>query len=427
LPSPGPCGRRPEVKCMSYDLFLSYSRRDNGQGRITALKERLEADHRAFVGAGGAELRVFFDREEIRGMDDWRHRILGALRESRLLLVCLSPAYLESEYCAWEFIEYLNHEFARALLGVGVAPVYFVDVPGWEDRDFETRCAEWVKELRRRHYFDLRPWFHEGESALRDAAVRDRMDQLGVLTAVHGLGGMGKTALATEYAYAFAHEYPAGRWQIRCEGRDDLRSAFVSLAGVRDFEFEFSEDEQKNLDLGFERVLRELENRARAVTPSCVLVILDNVDQPSLLAPAQVARLPRAEWLHLIATTRLGESDLFGAQRDRAFLPVDELPEADALELIASFQPGRTFREAADREAAREMVNLLGRFPLAVEAAAVYLGQVADDVTFAGFRDRLKAEGLAGLEGTARDTAGGTLHGETSLRVTLRPTLERLD
>jgi hypothetical protein len=419
---------------MSYDLFLSYSRRDNGQGRITALKERLEADHRAFVGAGGAELRVFFDKEEIQGMDDWRHRILGGLRESRLLLVCLSPAYLESEYCAWEFNEYLNHEFARALLGEGVAPVYFVfvDVPGWEDRDFETRCAEWVKELRRRQHVDLRPWFHEGEIALRDAAVRDRMDQLnrrihdrldrinkslaargnvdrhnehfqgrtielrrlreqvglgkvGVLTAVHGLGGMGKTALATEYAYAFAHEYPAGRWQIRCEGRDDLRSAFVSLAGLRDFEFEFSEDEQKNLDLGFERVLRELENRARAVTPSCVLVILDNVDQPSLLAPAQVARLPRAEWLHLIATTRLGESDLFGAQRDRAFLPVDELPEADALELIASFQPGRTFREAADREAAREMVNLLGRFPLAVEAAAVYLGQVAADVTFAGF------------------------------------------
>ena len=163
---------------MSYDLFLSYSRRDNGQGRITALKERLEADHRAFVGAGGAELRVFFDKEEIQGMDDWRHRILGGLRESRLLLVCLSPAYLESEYCAWEFNEYLNHELARALLGEGVAPVYFVDVPGWEDRDFETHCAEWVKELRRRQHVDLRPWFHEGEIALRDAAVRDRMDQL---------------------------------------------------------------------------------------------------------------------------------------------------------------------------------------------------------------------------------------------------------
>jgi len=105
---------------------------------------------------------------------------------------------------------------------------------------------------------------------------------------------------------------------------------------------------------------------------------------------------------------------------------VDDLPEADALELLASFHPGRTFRAAADREAAWEIVNLLGRFPLAVEAAAVYLGQVAGDVTFGG-RDRLKADGLAGLERTARDTAGGTLHEETSLRVTLSPTLERLD
>jgi len=296
------------------------------------------------------------------------------------------------------------------------------------NRQIHDRLDRINKSLAARGNVDRHNEHFQGRTIeLRRLREQVGLGKLGVLTAVHGLGGMGKTALATEYAYAFAHEYPAGRWQIRCEGRDDLRSAFVSLAGVRDFEFEFSEDEQKNLDLGFERVLRELENRARAVTPSCVLVILDNVDQPSLLAPAQVARLPRAEWLHLIATTRLGESDLFGAQRDRAFLPVDELPEADALELIASFQPGRTFREAADREAAREMVNLLGRFPLAVEAAAVYLGQVADDVTFAGFRDRLKAEGLAGLEGTARDTAGGTLHGETSLRVTLRPTLERLD
>jgi len=75
---------------------------------------------------------------------------------------------------------------------------------------------------------------------------------------------------------------------------------------------EFSDDGKKNLDLGFERVLRELEKRARAAVPSRVLVIMDNGDQPRLLAPAQVARLPRAEWLHLIATTRLGESELFG-------------------------------------------------------------------------------------------------------------------
>ena len=266
-------------------------------------------------------------------MDDWRHRILGGIRDARLLLVCLSPSYLESEYWAWEFNEYLKHEAAHALLGEGVAPIYFVEVPGWYDKDYNRRAEEWVVELRRRQHIDLCPWFNQGAEALKDAAVQTRMDELnrqirnrlgritkvlhakgnvdrhnehfkgrtaelrrlreqvglgkfGVLTAVHGLGGMGKTALAVEYAYAFAHEYAGGRWQVRCEGREDLRAAMVSLAGARDLEIEFTNDEKKDLDLSFERVLRKLKQRADAASPARVLLILDNVDRPNLLEPA---------------------------------------------------------------------------------------------------------------------------------------------
>jgi hypothetical protein len=49
-------------------------------------------------------------------MDDWRHRILAAIHSTRLLLVCLSPNYLQSEYCAWEVNEYLKHEATRSML-----------------------------------------------------------------------------------------------------------------------------------------------------------------------------------------------------------------------------------------------------------------------------------------------------------------------
>jgi hypothetical protein len=45
---------------------------------------------------------------------------------------------------------------------------------------------------------------------------------------------------------------------------NDLRAVFVSLAGVRDFEFEFTEAEKHDFDLQFERVLRELKKRADA-------------------------------------------------------------------------------------------------------------------------------------------------------------------
>ena len=350
---------------VSYDLFISYSRRDNRQGRVSELAALIQKEYRDFTG--GEELGIFFDTADIKGMEDWRHRILGAIRSTRLLLVCLSPNYLESEYCAWEVNEYLKHEATRSMLGEGIAPIYFVEIPAWSSREFEQRAAEWAIELQRRQRFDFRPWFDEGASALREAAVKalledlssqirqrlnrigqvleakgnvDRhnehfvgraaelrrlreivgLDKVGIITAVHGLGGIGKTALAIEYAHAFAHEYPGGRWQVRCEGREDLRAALVSLAGTRDLEFEFTEAEKQDLALGFERVLAELKKRAASANPPRVLLLLDNVDQPKLLEPAQVQQLPQAEWLSIIATTRLGEHDLFGRQKDRAFL-----------------------------------------------------------------------------------------------------------
>lgn len=150
------------------------------------------------------------------------------------------------------------------------------------------------------------------------------------------------------------------------------------------------------------------------------------MDRPGLLDPAQVARLNGGDWLHVLATTRLGENELHGAHRDRSFLAVDELAPDDALALIESYQPGGRFRSEAERDAAREIVRLLGSFTLAVESAAVYLGQFAKDVTCAAFLARLKKEGLEGLDTAASQSTEGVLHGEKRLSATLQPTLERL-
>jgi tetratricopeptide (TPR) repeat protein len=454
---------------MKYDLFLSYSRHDNQQGRITQLVDRIKQD---FFPFAKRDLVPFFDRDEIHGMQDWRQRILQGLRESRLLLACLSPTYLESEYCQWEMVEYLKYEIGHLHGFNGVAPIYYVQVPGWEDRDFDRRCAAWVAELRRRQNFDLRPWDQEGEEALREAAVRERMAKLnqqiadtilrgeraerslgnvdahnphfigrqailrkmrenfvkpgniGVVTAVNGVGGLGKTALAIEYAHAFADEYGGGRWQVRCAGKDDLRLALSELATPMGFVF--TEDEKKNPDLALERTRRELKKLAEAHEPHRCLLLLDNVDRPALLDPAMVARLDAGDWLHILATTRLGENELYGAHKDRSFLAVDELPPEDALALIESYQRDGAFQSDAEREAAREIVRLLGCFTLAVESAAVYLGQYANDVTCAGFLARLRKEGLEGLDKAAGQSNETVLHGEKSLSATLRPTLERL-
>ena len=453
-----------------FDLFVSYSRRDNRQGRVSDLVSLIQEGYRTFTN--GKELRVFFDTEEIHGMDDWQHRILSGIRSARLLFVCLSPNYFESQYCAWEFNEYLKQEAARAVFGEGIAPVYLAGILNWIDKPLEQDVAEWVAELQRRQHFDLRLWFEKGAEALQDEVVkarlahlngqiRDRLSRIGlvidakgnvdrhnehfvgragelrrlremvglgkmgVLTAVHGLGGIGKTALATEYAYVFAHEYPGGRWQVRCEGQTDLRVALAALAGVRDLDVEFTDEQKRDINLQFERILRELKERAESSRPSRVLLVLDNVDHPKLVEPAQLQQLPQADWLHLIATTRLGASDLFGTQPDRAFLSVDELPEEDALALVERYQPGNKFSDEMERQAARNVVRLLGGFTLAVEAAAVFLGQYSGEVNCSDFNVRMEQEGLEGLE-KSLDPTVRVRHDEIRLTATLRPTLERL-
>jgi len=85
-----------------HDLFISYARLDNKpipatypHGWVTALRHFIVADQRRH---STERLRIFFDTDEIRDMDDWRNRILGALRSSNVLLVRLSPNYFQSPH-----------------------------------------------------------------------------------------------------------------------------------------------------------------------------------------------------------------------------------------------------------------------------------------------------------------------------------------
>jgi TIR domain len=163
----------------AYEIFLSYSRKDNQpipvtatEGWVTALRDHILEDHRRF---STEPLRIFFDTEEIRDMDDWRHRILGALRHSRILLVCLSPNYFTSDYCRWEWEEYLRRQVHQLMGADSIATIYFVEVPSASERDSARRA----EEVTRGNFTDIRPWFPEGAAALEQGEVRKRMAKLG--------------------------------------------------------------------------------------------------------------------------------------------------------------------------------------------------------------------------------------------------------
>jgi hypothetical protein len=153
-----------------FDLFISYSSDDNRQGQISEIVARIKKEYQEFAGAG--ELRIFFDNSEAPSASDQRQTVVEAIRGSRLLLVCLSPSYLQSENCSWELNQYLRHRAASLSAPENIGCIYFAEVPTNNDSGFEQRAARWVTELRLREHIDFRPWFDEGGVELRKKRLR---------------------------------------------------------------------------------------------------------------------------------------------------------------------------------------------------------------------------------------------------------------
>jgi tetratricopeptide (TPR) repeat protein len=454
-----------------FDLFISYSRDDNRQGQISQVVARIRREYQEFAGSG--DLRIFFDSSEAAIPNDRRQTLVEAIRGSRLLLVCLSPNYLQSEPCSWELNQYLRRRAASLPSPENIGCIYFVEVPTANDNGFEQRAARWVTELQLREHIDFRPWFDEGGAKLREKTIDDlrqvseaqtqdkfggarplidangnmdrrnphfvgRVAELrrlreivaferpGVVTIINGPDGIGKTALAIEYGHIFAHEYAGRCWQIACGGQLDLRAALVSLARAGNLDLSFTEEEKRDLDLGMKRVLNALKQRADAGSPHRILLLLDNVDQPKFLSPAEFRRLPPLDWLRILATTRFEEYDLFGREKDRVFVTLPELPDQEALALIEHYQADRKFNDVGTRAVALSIVQLLGGFTLAVEHAAVFLSQPGSK--FTSFYRQLRREGLTTIiEASPEDLDEASSYSTKCLKAILRPTLKQLD
>ena len=182
---------------------------------------------------------------------------------------------------------------------------------------------------------------------LRAALTSEGSAALTQPQAVHGLGGVGKTQLATEYAYRHASDYELV-WWVRSEEPAKLASDYAGLATALDL----PEKDAQEQAVAVEAVRRWLEQNQGW------LLVFDNVPGPEDVRE----RLPRGQTGHVIVTSR--NPNWSGVASPLSVQLWDRDESVDFL-LKRTRQDGQ--------EGADALADALGDLPLALEQAAAYI------------------------------------------------------
>lgn len=189
------------------------------------------------------------------------------------------------------------------------------------------------------------PNFTGREELLRELAESMSNSHLLAVVALHGLGGVGKTQLALEYAYRYADRYRLVAW-IRAEEPETLAEDYCAIGAPLGL------PETPDRRQRIEAVRSWLESN------DDWLVVLDNTPNPDALR----AYLPRAHTGHILVTSRHQSWRALGAS-----VPVEILDPREATDFLLKRSGG------GDAGAAAELSEELGRLPLALEEAAAYM------------------------------------------------------
>ncbi|GAA2782087.1 transcriptional regulator AfsR [Streptomyces showdoensis] len=175
-----------------------------------------------------------------------------------------------------------------------------------------------------------------------------------VVSALDGMGGVGKTSLAVHAARRAAGRFPDGQLFADLRGAD--RAPREPAAVLAEF--------LRALGVAAEEVPPGTAERSAcyrsALTGRRVLVVLDNAAGPEQVEPL----LPGSADCAVLVTSRTRLPGLAGAHH----LRIDPLPAAEAAELFTRIAGAE--RTAAEPGRVEEIVGACGRLPLAVRIAA---------------------------------------------------------
>jgi hypothetical protein len=191
-----------------------------------------------------------------------------------------------------------------------------------------------------------------------------------------GMGGIGKTQLAVEYAYRFACDHPQGVYWVNAA--PSVAAGLAALGTLLGASVDASRDFQ--IAAAFDAL--------RALPDS--LLVLDNLEDPAVLsrpvAPARMLASLPGQLLFTTRRTHLGELAKF---------EVGILPEPAALSLLLRHPNRHPIRGDSHHPEYLEALTVcrrLGWLPLALELGGAFLGR-QPSVTLAQYRATIEKHG----------------------------------
>ena len=375
---------------MALEVFISYAQQDK------PLREELEK-HLAILRR--RQVITHWHEGEISPGTDTQEQIMEHLHTAQLILLLVSPDFIASDLCYSMQMQHAvsKHEQGQAhVIPILLRPVHYQGAPfaklqplpmngipitAWSSRDEalsevvgkiesvitalfpDAHQAVFLSPARDKHLpLPRNPYFTGRQDVLtrlHETLTHTKHAALTQPQAISGLGGIGKTQTALEYAYRYSDDYQYLLW-VKAQTQQELVGDLLALA----LRLKLPQQETQDQDSTLRAVKGWLE------THTNWLLIFDNADDLALLRPylprstrGQVPLTTRASTMSGIAqkvqmhTMEPEEGTLFLLRRAGMLAP--ETPLANA--------------SAADQTTARALVSEMDGLPLALDQAGAYI------------------------------------------------------
>jgi len=379
---------------MAIEVFISYSHQD--QALRTELEKHLSNLKRLNI------ITTWHDGNIPPGKE-LEPEIMNHLKRAQIILLLVSADFIASDFC---YTKEMKEAFARhdanqaRIIPILLRPTDWQGTPfsklkmlptdanaitlwptpdeGFVDVVNGIRIA--IDDLiskgqssnpppaKRNIPFDRNPLFTGREGVLELLHATLNAGKTTALTqAISGMGGIGKTQTAVEYAYRYQDDYECIYW-IKAESRESIISDFVTTAYLLDLP-EQQEQEQSRVVAAVKRWFQENTGW---------LLIFDNADDLTIIRDF----LPQGGKGHILLTTREQATGRI-AQR----IEIEKMePEEGALFLLrraAILAQDAPLEDASpnDHEAARKIVQAMDGLPLALDQAGAFIDETQCSLT----------------------------------------------